>query len=304
MSDVAIKTEEITKQYGSINACDRISMTVKSGSIYGLIGRNGAGKTTFMRVLLGLTKPENGSIELLGKSENEINLARKKCGFIIEEPAFYEKMTAYDNLMIRAKILGLENADEEIKKALEKVNLLDKADKKVKTFSMGMRQILGVASAIMGKPELLILDEPVNGLDPIAIVTVRDILIDLKEQGATILISSHILGEVQKLCTDFGFILDGKLVKEISAKEIAEKNINLEEMFVEIAKGGKKPAIKIADEVKTIRAAITDIDGDTAKKADEVNTTNEKTPVKAETTTDTASNTANESNLENPKGEK
>ena len=237
MSNNAIKTENLDRSFGNVHACDNISMTVKKGSVYGLIGRNGAGKTTFMKLLLGLTKPNSGQMELLGYSGKDINIARAKTGFIIESPSFYDNMSAFDNLMIRAKLIGIENPKEKIEEALNKLNLKGKGKTKVKNFSLGMKQNLGIASAILGEPELLILDEPVNGLDPIAIVKVREVLIDLVKKGTTILISSHILGEIQKLCTCYGFILDGKLVKEVTETELEEKNIDLEKLFVETAKG-------------------------------------------------------------------
>lgn len=237
MSDIAIKTENLVKKYGNNFANNDVSITVKRGSVYGLVGRNGAGKTTLMRLLLGLTKANSGKMEMLGYKGKDINIARSKCGFIIENPCFYENMTAYDNLMIRAKMIGLKDPKVKIDEALEKLNLAGKGKDRVKSYSMGMRQNLGVAAAILGEPELLILDEPVNGLDPIAIVNVREVLLDLVKGGSTILISSHILGEIQKMCTCYGFILDGKLVKEISEKELEEKDIDLEKLFVDIAKG-------------------------------------------------------------------
>lgn len=237
MSDVAIKTNKLDKSFGSVHACDNITMSVNKGSVYGLIGRNGAGKTTFMKLLLGLIKPNSGDMELLGRIGKDIDISRSKTGFIIETPTFYENMTAFDNLMIRAKLIGLENPKEKIDEALKKLNLEGKGKIKVKSYSLGMKQNLGIASAILGEPELLILDEPVNGLDPIAIVQVREVLLDLVKGGTTILISSHILGEIQKLCTCYGFILDGKLVREVTEKELEEKNIDLEKLFVDTAKG-------------------------------------------------------------------
>ena len=237
MNNIAIKTLNLSKRYGKTTACDNISMSIEKGSVYGLIGRNGAGKTTLMRMLMGLTKPNSGEMEMLGFSGADIDKARAKTGFIIENPTFYEKMSAYDNLKIRAKMIGLQDPMQKIDEALEKLNLGGKGKDKVKSFSLGMRQNLGIAAAILGDPELLVLDEPVNGLDPIAIVNVREVLLDLVKNGSTILISSHILGEIQKLCTCYGFILDGKLVKEISEKELEESNIDLEKLFVETAKG-------------------------------------------------------------------
>lgn len=239
MSEFAIKTENLTKNYGPITANDNVTVNIKKGSIYGLIGRNGAGKTTFMRMLLGLTPKTSGYMELLGHDEKTINAARAKTGFIIENPCFYENMSAFDNLMIRAKMIGLKSPKEQIMAALKQVGLEGKEKFNVKKYSLGMRQILGIAYAILGNPELLILDEPVNGLDPIAIVKVRELLLDLNKKGSTILISSHILGEIQKLCTCYGFILGGKLVKEISEEEVKNSNIDLEKLFVEMAKEEK-----------------------------------------------------------------
>ncbi|MDO4731015.1 MAG: ATP-binding cassette domain-containing protein [Clostridia bacterium] len=238
MSNIVIKTENISKTYKNTKANDNVSVTVYKGAIYGLIGRNGAGKTTLMRVLLGLTKPDSGTMEIMGKTGKDLPLARKKIGFIIENPTFYDKMSAYDNMKIRARLIGLQNEDLEIENALKKVGLYEKRNLKVKGFSLGMRQSLGIASAILGSPELLILDEPVNGLDPIAIVNIREILVDLNKKGTTILISSHILGEMQKLATCYGFILDGKLVREISEKEVKDGNLDLEQLFMDLARGG------------------------------------------------------------------
>lgn len=237
MAEIAIKTSNLSKTYGSTTACNNISISINKGSIYGLIGRNGAGKTTLMRMLMGLTKPKSGEMEMLGLSGTDINKARARTGFIIENPCFYENMSAYDNLIIRSKMIGLKDPIPKIDDALAKLNLEGKGKDKVKSYSLGMKQNLGIAAAILGEPELLILDEPVNGLDPIAIVNVREVLLDLVKKGSTILISSHILGEIQKLCTCYGFILDGKLVKEISEKELEEKDIDLEKLFVETAKG-------------------------------------------------------------------
>lgn len=232
-----MKTTNLNKAYKTAVASDNVNITVKKGDIYGLIGRNGAGKTTLMRLLLGLTKPDSGSMEIMGKTGKELFEVRKKIGFIIETPEFYDKISAYDNLKIRAKLIGLKNEDQYITDALKKVKLYEKKDLKVKNYSLGMKQSLGVASAILGEPELLVLDEPINGLDPIAIVGIRDILKDLNKQGVTILVSSHILGEMQKLATCYGFIIDGKLNREIDEKEVEEKNIDLEKMFVELTKG-------------------------------------------------------------------
>lgn len=233
----AIVTKGLTKKFGHYVANDNISVEIPEGVIYGLIGRNGAGKTTFMRMLLGLCEASDGAYELLGKSGKDISQALAQTGSIIETPKFYENMSAYQNLIIRADLIGLKNPKKDIEKVLKKVGLYEKRGHKVKSFSLGMKQSLGIASAILGKPKLLILDEPTNGLDPIAIANVRKILEDLKAQGTTILISSHILGEMEKMATCYGFILEGKLVKEISEEEVRNSKIDLEKLFIEMAGG-------------------------------------------------------------------
>ncbi|MEG0275940.1 MAG: ATP-binding cassette domain-containing protein [Coprobacillus sp.] len=227
MGSNVIYTKNLTKKYGKKCAVNSISMEIKKGDIYGLIGRNGAGKTSFMRLLLGMTKVTDGSIELLGGTDLEN--ARLKTGSIIETPAFYENMSAYKNMMYRSKLLGMSKAHDKIDELLKLVELYDVKNQKVDDYSLGMRQKLGIATALLNDPELLILDEPINGLDPVAIAEVRKILKKVnKEQGVTILISSHILGEMQKLATRYGFIVNGELVSEISEEEIEAKNIDLE----------------------------------------------------------------------------
>ena len=164
---------------------------------------------------------------------------RNKIGFIIENPTFYNYMSAYQNLKYRADLIGLENPDEAIKEAMEKVGLTNKINDKVKSFSLGQKQLLGIANAILGNPPLLVLDEPTNGLDPIKIVEIRKMLLDMNANGTTILISSHILGEMGKLCSCYGFILDGKLIREVTEEEVESESIDVEEFFVEMAKGGQ-----------------------------------------------------------------
>lgn len=236
MEDIIV-TKNLTKKFKGTKANDNISLNIKKGSIYGLIGRNGAGKTTLMRMLLGLIEPTEGDIELFGKSGKKMNEQRKKIGSIIETPAFYSKLTAYENLVVRADLIGLKNKKHYIEDALKKVNLYDKRNCKTKEFSLGMRQSLGIACAILGNPELLILDEPINGLDPIAIANIREILQELNKNGTTIIISSHILEEMEKLATCYGFIVNGQLVKEINEDEVKSKHIDLEKLFIEIAGG-------------------------------------------------------------------
>ncbi len=228
-----ITTRGLTKIYGSYKANDAVNITVKKGSIYGLIGRNGAGKTTWMKMVLGLTRSDGGTVDLGG----ELNTVRKRIGYMIETPCFYDSLTAFQNLMYRAKLIELENPEQAIDEALQKVGIAAKKHDRLKTFSLGQKQLLGIASAIMGDPELLFLDEPVNGLDPVAIVNIRNLLLDMNRRGTTIVISSHILGELQKLATCYGFILQGQLVKELSETELMSRDINIEELFVKLAKG-------------------------------------------------------------------
>lgn len=234
-----VESKDLTKMYGSYAANNKVSLHLREGSIYGLIGRNGAGKSTFMRLLLGMTPINEGEISVFGKTGNEMAKVRNRIGFIIENPTFYNYMSAYQNLKYRAELIGLDNPDAAIKEALEKVGLLEKIKDKVKSFSMGQRQLLGIANAILGNPELLVLDEPTNGLDPIKIVEIRKMLLDMNANGTTILISSHILGEMGKLCSCYGFILDGKLIREVTEEEIETEAIDVEEFFVEMAKGGQ-----------------------------------------------------------------
>ncbi len=233
----AIETNGITKKYGKLIANNNVSIHVPYGSIYGLIGKNGAGKTTLMRILMGLTNANSGSITLLSGEEN-ISLIRRKIGCIIETPTFYDDLTVMQNITIRAMLINLDKPKEDIDRALRSVGLDGRANEKVKTLSLGMRQALGIACAILNRPELLILDEPINGLDPAAIANVRSILIDLNRLGTTILISSHILSELEKLATHYGMMVEGNLVRELTAQQIVDEQISLEQEFLKIAEAG------------------------------------------------------------------
>lgn len=224
MEDIVLKTYNISKKYGNQVSNDKISITIKKGEIYGLIGKNGAGKTTLFRIITGLSHKSSGNLEMFGKSEEkDLNTARTMIGSLIESPAFYKNMTARENLEVSRlvrNIAGKECIDE----VLELVGLSDTNKKKVKNFSLGMRQRLGIANALLGNPKLLILDEPINGLDPMGIVEIRELLKKInKEKDVTILISSHILGELSELATNYGIINNGRLVEEISVDELNEK---------------------------------------------------------------------------------
>ncbi|WP_294370004.1 ABC transporter ATP-binding protein [uncultured Clostridium sp.] len=224
MKKVVLKTYNITKKYGEQLAVDNVNMTIKKGDIYGFIGKNGAGKTTLIRLITGLIHKSSGEIELLGvNEENELNKARTMVGSLIESPSLYTNMTARENLEVSRLVRNIPGK-KCIDEVLELVGLKDVEKKKVKNFSLGMRQRLGIANALMGNPKLLILDEPINGLDPMGIVEIRELLKKInKEKDMTILISSHILSELSELATTYGIISNGKLIEEITAKQLSEK---------------------------------------------------------------------------------
>ena len=224
MKKVVLKTYNITKKYGEQLAVDNVNMTIKKGDIYGFIGQNGAGKTTLIRLITGLIHKSGGEIELLGANEeNELNKARTMVGSLIETPSFYTNMTARENLEVSRLVRNIPGK-KCIDEVLELVGLKDVEKKKVKNFSLGMRQRLGIANALMGNPKLLILDEPINGLDPMGIIEIRELLKKInKEKDMTILISSHILSELSELATTYGIISNGKLIEEITAKQLSEK---------------------------------------------------------------------------------
>ena len=225
MSDYVIETRGLTKQYGAQTSVSDLSIHVRQGRIYGLLGRNGAGKTTTMRMLLGLTDPSSGTVSLFGKPlrGNEKKIL-PRIGSLIESPGFYPNLTGTENLRIFADLRGLKSP-KYIKSALEVVNLPYRDKKLFSQYSLGMKQRLAIALAIMHNPELLILDEPINGLDPIGIAEVRDFIRELCDAtGKTILISSHILSEIALLADDVGIIDHGVLVEEESLEELEAKN--------------------------------------------------------------------------------
>ncbi|MFE5317964.1 ABC transporter ATP-binding protein [Paenibacillus sp. NPDC056579] len=220
-----IKTMQLTKQYGRQKAVDRLDMNVQQGQIYGFLGQNGAGKTTTIRMLLGLIKPTEGRIEIFGESlfERQKEILRR-VGAIVEFSGFYENLTARENLLINAKLMGVHKKSA-IQDALEIVGLHREETKRVGNFSLGMKQRLGIARAILHHPELLILDEPTNGLDPMGIKEIRKLIKSLAvERSMTILISSHILYEVEQLADQIGIIHEGRLLEEISFEELRARN--------------------------------------------------------------------------------
>ena len=218
-----ICVNNLTKEYNGTRVVDCVSFSVSKGEIYGLLGRNGAGKTTIMKMLLGLVNPTEGNIAILGKDmcRNEEREVLKKVGCIIENPGFYPNLTGTENLEIFSKLRGLEQI--RVQKALELVNLPYKDKKLFSKYSLGMKQRLAIANAIMHNPDILILDEPINGLDPIGISEVRELLKKLKQSGVSILISSHILSELESLADRIGIINSGKMIDEISVHEWRNK---------------------------------------------------------------------------------
>lgn len=219
--EIVLRTEDLTKRFREKIAVNGVNMTIGRGDIYGFIGKNGAGKTTTMKLILGLNFPDEGKIELFGGEPRE--RARKKIGSLIEAPGLYKNCTAYEN-MKRFSILS-GGTDTDIRKYLDLVGLGNTGNKKAGAFSLGMRQRLGIAIALLGEPQLLILDEPTNGLDPEGIKEIRDIILRLnKERGVTFLISSHLLDDLAKVVTRYGIISDGILLEEVTAAELERRS--------------------------------------------------------------------------------
>lgn len=217
-----LTTKNLTKTYRGRNVVNHINMHVEKGDIYGFIGKNGAGKTTLMKMICGLTTPSEGAFTLFG-SDN-LSAGRKKIGCVIEQPALYPGMTARENLIYYSKMQGCEKTTD-VENLLQTVGLPDTGRKKAKKFSLGMKQRLSIAIALLGDPEFLVLDEPINGLDPAGIKEIRELLLHLnQEKGVTILMSSHILGELGKLATKYGIINAGNLVEEFSADELEKRS--------------------------------------------------------------------------------
>ncbi|NMM62971.1 ABC transporter ATP-binding protein [Clostridium sp. P21] len=222
--EYVLKTINLSKKYKNNLVVDGVNINIKQGEIYGIIGENGAGKTTTFRMIAGLTSPSNGSIELFGKNrENELEKLRKRIGVLVEKPALYINMTVCQNLQASRLQKGIPG-EESVEKVLELLKIHDIRNKKVKDLSLGMKQRLGIALALLKDPEFLILDEPINALDPIGIAEVREALKRLnRERNTTILISSHILRELYEIATSYGILHKGKLLEELTLKQLNEK---------------------------------------------------------------------------------
>ena len=216
----AVEIRNLSKSFRSMYAVDHLNMTVPQGAIYGFIGENGSGKSTTMKLICGHLVPNSGEIKLFGRDYTDPGV-RVRVGALIENAGCFPGSSVYQNLMMQCINLGIENADEEIRRVLEIVRMEDNANIKFKSCSLGMKQRIGIAMALLGDPTLLILDEPINGLDTDGMRIMREILVDItKKYGCTVLISSHILGELEKIATHYGIIRQGKMIMELSAEEM------------------------------------------------------------------------------------
>lgn len=245
MSETILKTTGISKVYGKHKALNKVTIEIKRGMIYGLIGENGAGKSTFMRTIMGLITIDEGDIELFGENGTKgLQRARRKMGQSIETPALYPELTARENLQVQAANGGVSN--REIEDLLRLMNLTNTGKKKTKNFSLGMRQRLAIASALITNPEFLILDEPTNGLDPSGIVEMRETIHRLvNERGITVLLSSHLLDELSQIATHYGILHEGKLISEFSQDQLA----SVTRQYIELETTEVHNAIIVLDEL-------------------------------------------------------
>lgn len=223
-----VRTTNLSKRYKNQYALNKVNMNIARGDIYGFVGENGSGKTTIIRILTGLIYPTEGTYELFGIENKNPNIlkVRNKIGAVVETPSIYKNLSAYDNLKMQCDILGIKDYDSKIREILETVGLNDLYNNKklASQFSLGMRQRLGIGMALLGNLEFLILDEPMNGLDPTGIVEIRELILKLnKEKNITFLISSHILSELSLVATKYGIISKGKLLKEITSEELKKE---------------------------------------------------------------------------------
>ncbi|MBQ8522323.1 MAG: ATP-binding cassette domain-containing protein [Clostridia bacterium] len=216
----AIEIRNLTKNFGTKQAVAGLDMTVPVGAIYGFIGENGSGKSTTQKIICGLLKPSGGTIKLYGKDYTDVDI-RSNIGVLIESPGCYPNYSVWNNLMLQATNLNIPNKEEEVRKVLKMVRMEGSASNKFKNCSLGMKQRIGVAMALIGKPKLLVLDEPINGLDADGMRIMREVLVDITQNyQCTVLVSSHILGELEKIATHYGIIRGGKMIKEMTADEL------------------------------------------------------------------------------------
>ena len=259
-----LKVNGLTKKYGSKTALNNIAFNVEKGKIYGFIGENGAGKTTAIRAITGLSEAPAGTVELFGASDKKgLTKARRKMGYLVEHPILSMNDTAEGNLKMQQLLYGHRD-DAKIKKILSRVGLADVGRKKVKNFSLGMKQRLGIAMALVNDPEILILDEPINGLDPMGMVAVRELLKSLStEDGITIVISSHILAELYQLVTDYIIISHGEIIEQISKEELDRKCTS----YIVIETEQPQKAVQV---LESCGLKDVELDGDTIKIRDNI----------------------------------
>ena len=254
LSDYLLCTTGLTKRFGHHKAVDHVNLHIPKGAIYGFIGRNGAGKTTCLKMISGLSTLTEGEMEIFGYKGRDLKQMRSRIGCLIEMPGLYENMTAYENLKIKCLFCGIHKKGY-IEDILETVGLSDAKAKKTKHFSLGMKQRLGIGLALVGEPDLLVLDEPINGLDPQGIVEIRNTLYKLqKERNLTIIISSHILEELAKIATNYGIIHNGKLLQELTSEELMNRCSERSEMTLD----EPKQAIPVLDRLGFTKYQVTD----------------------------------------------
>ena len=254
MQEIVLQTNNLTKKYKDFVALDNATITIHKGDIYGLIGRNGAGKTTLMKTITTLTNKTGGSFSLFG-SEEELTESKRRIGCLIESPAFFDNLTAYQNLKYYSIQKGIVD-EKQIDKVLKTVDLYKERNKKFKKFSLGMKQRLGIAFAILDNPDFIILDEPINGLDPIGIKEIRDTLKRLnEEEKITILISSHILSELYLIANHFCFIDKGRIIKDLSKEEL---DLECSKCIVIRTKDVKKATVVLEKELSTTNYKVID----------------------------------------------
>lgn len=261
--EYVLKTNALSKKYRDFKALDSFSMNIPKGAIYGFVGKNGAGKTTLIRVICGLQEPTSGEYTLYGKknTEKDIIKARRRMGAIVETPSIYLDMTAEENLKQQYRVLGIPSFDG-IYDILKLVGLENTGKKKAKNFSLGMRQRLGIAIALAGNPDFLVLDEPVNGLDPQGIIEIRELVLRLnREKRITVLISSHILDELSKLATHYGFIDGGRMIKEVSREELEESCRKCIRVEVSDTKALSRVLDEMGEDYKILTGKTADIYG-------------------------------------------